>query len=188
MTKTYLKNIFPRDIRWTVCAFLISSILICASLACLFFALPHKEAYNIKSLPELAPYASLTVRQLDDKAVSAWLESTENARLHLLASAVERAAGNESYAIRVSVGALLLNRLENENFPSSLSAVIAGAGLYPESTDIKVSERSYHAASAALMGVDPTFGALYIISTDDAFFSEYKDRVSALYGNFAFIR
>ena len=49
----------------------------------------------------------------------------EEADMRLLAYAIENAAGGESYTVMVSLGAVLLNRLTSEAYPSSLGAVIA---------------------------------------------------------------
>lgn len=83
----------------------------------------------------------------------------EEIDVRLLACAIENAAGGESYTVMVSLGAVLLNRLSDESYPSSLAAVIADAGI-----DISVSEpssRALRAAADAVGGFDPTCGALH---------------------------
>lgn len=82
----------------------------------------------------------------------------EETDIRLLARAIENAACGESYTVMVSLGAVLLNRLADESYPSSLAAVIADAGI-----DISVSEpssRALRAAADAAGGFDPTCGAL----------------------------
>ena len=83
----------------------------------------------------------------------------EEIDISLLARAIENAAQDESYTVMVSVGAVLLNRLADESYPSSLAAVIADAGI-----DISVSipsSRALRAAADAAGGFDPTSGALH---------------------------
>ena len=83
----------------------------------------------------------------------------EEIDVRLLAYAIESAARGESYTVMVSVGAVLINRLTDESYPSSLGAVIADAGI-----DISVGEpssRALRAAADASCGFDPTGGALH---------------------------
>lgn len=112
---------------------------------------------------------------------------SEDADLELLARAIDKACGAEDYAIRVSFGAVIMNRAESDSFPSSISAVIRSAGLYPDSFEDAIPERTIHAARAAMLGIDPTMGALYIMNTSDERFSEYESGTTAIYGNYAFI-
>lgn len=76
----------------------------------------------------------------------------------LLASAVESAAGGESYTVMVSLASVLLNRVESEAYPESLAAVISDAGI--DVSSVLPSTRAYRAAEDALGGFDPTAGAL----------------------------
>ncbi|GAB6181569.1 hypothetical protein JCM14036_28880 [Desulfotomaculum defluvii] len=85
--------------------------------------------------------------------------------LALMASIIEAEAANEPYDGKVAVGAVILNRVENSEFPNTLSDVI-----YQESAFESVannhykrpfSDASLEAAQAALAGQDPTKGALY---------------------------
>ena len=102
----------------------------------------------------------------------------EEIDIRLLACAIENAARGKSYTVMVSLGAVLLNRLTDESYPSSLAAVIADAGI-----DISVSEpssRALRAAADAVGGFDPTCGALrykigeydgdVVLATDSWFF------------------
>lgn len=83
----------------------------------------------------------------------------EEKDLRLLAYAIENAAGGESYTVMVSLGAVLLNRLAEESYPSSLGAVIADAGI--DISGAEPSSRAMRAASDAVRGFDPTMGALH---------------------------
>ena len=84
--------------------------------------------------------------------------SAESEDVLLLASAAEAVAGGESYTVMAAISSVLLNRLRDDGYPSSLAAVISDAGI-----DISVCEassRAIHAAKDALGGFDPTCGAL----------------------------
>lgn len=105
----------------------------------------------------------------------------------LLAKAIQKVCGDESYAVRVAFGAVILNRVESNQFPNSVSAVLRNAGIYPDDSGDKIEERSRHAAYSALTGVDPTIGSLYIMDTDDPRYPEYEAQTNAIYGRFAFI-
>ncbi len=83
----------------------------------------------------------------------------EEIDVHLLACAIENASRGESYTVMVSVGAVLLNRLTSESYPSSLGAVIADAGI--DISESEPSARALRAASDAVGGFDPTGGALH---------------------------
>ena len=77
----------------------------------------------------------------------------------LLASAAEAVAGGESYTVMAAFSSVMLNRVRNEDYPSSLAAVILDAGI--DISAVKVSPRSIRAARDALGGFDPTGGALH---------------------------
>ncbi len=83
----------------------------------------------------------------------------EEKELRLLAYAIENAACGESYTVMVSLGAVLLNRLTSEAYPSSLGAVIADAGI--DISEAEPSSRALRAAADAVGGFDPTGGALH---------------------------
>ena len=77
----------------------------------------------------------------------------------LLTLAVEAVAPDESYTVMVSVASVLLNRVESEQYPMSLAAVIADAGI--DISAVTPSLRARSAARDAISGFDPTAGALF---------------------------
>ena len=85
--------------------------------------------------------------------------TAESEEVMLLASAAEAVAGGESYTVMAAFSSVLLNRVRNEDYPSSLAAVILDAGI--DISAVKVSPRSIRAARDALGGFDPTGGALH---------------------------
>jgi N-acetylmuramoyl-L-alanine amidase len=87
--------------------------------------------------------------------------------VQLLARAINGEARGEPYEGQVAVGAVILNRVKNPNFPNSIAGVIYQPGAFtavrdgqinvpidPKSTVVK-------AAQDALNGWDPTYGCIY---------------------------
>ena len=83
----------------------------------------------------------------------------ESEEVLLLAYAAEAVAGGESYTVMLAVSSVLLNRVRDEAYPSSLAAIISDAGI--DLSAVEVSQRAIHAARDALGGFDPTGGALH---------------------------
>lgn len=76
----------------------------------------------------------------------------------MLARVLNAEVGKCSYAAQVALGATLINRLADPCYPGELGAVIRDAGLRAASGEVPM--RAMRAAHAALMGVDPTHGAV----------------------------
>ena len=89
--------------------------------------------------------------------------------LDLLARLVTAEADGESYKTKVAVAAVVLNRVQNPRYPSTLKDVIyeVSGGYYQFTPvyngwiDKPASQDSKNAAYEALYGSDPTNGALY---------------------------
>lgn len=85
--------------------------------------------------------------------------------LHLLARAVYGEARGESYTGQVAVAAVILNRVENKNFPNSIKGVIyeplAFTAVADGQINLKPNATALRAAREALEGKDPSGGALY---------------------------
>ena len=78
--------------------------------------------------------------------------------IRLLASAVESEASGESYTVMLAVASVLVNRMNDSDYPDTLGAVIFDSGIVPGSDCL--SNRALKAAEDALLGFDPTSGAL----------------------------
>lgn len=175
----------PSDVKNAIGFFCIASL----AIPILLFPLAnHASRDAAPDLPiepcGLEPYILQTDLTL---SVSADLSVSEQSDITLLSSACEELLGNESYGIRVAFCALILNRCSDDSFPSSVSAVLKSAGIYPESLKNTVSERTLHAVHAAMRGVDPSMGALYMMNHKDASLEEYRERVTAILPPYAFI-
>lgn len=85
--------------------------------------------------------------------------------IYWLSKAVYAEARGESYAGQVAVAAVILNRLENEDFPKTVKGVIFEPTAFTCVSDGQIyldpSTQAVTAAREALMGSDPTGGALY---------------------------
>jgi N-acetylmuramoyl-L-alanine amidase len=84
----------------------------------------------------------------------------------LLARVIEGEAGDEPYEGKVAVGAVLLNRMQSSAFPHTLAGVVFQPDAFESVSNGLIwarqpTEECLRAASAALSGWDPTFGALY---------------------------
>ena len=184
----YAAGNIPADIKHAMLAFLSSSVVMCLAISGVRVFSAERENTDF-SPTSLEPYIESAMGE-DIPADTEAIECSASGEIDLvlLAGAIERAVPFESYAVRVSFGAVLINRARDEKFPQSLSSVIKHAGLYSDKTSEEISERTLHAARDALLGVDPTFGALYVINVNDAHYPDFKERVTAIYSKYAFLR
>lgn len=94
--------------------------------------------------------------------------------LQLMARAINGEARGEPYEGQVAVGAVILNRVNNPNFPNTISGVIYQKGAFTAVSDgqinVQIDENStvVKAAQDALNGWDPTNGAIYYFNPDTA--------------------
>lgn len=83
----------------------------------------------------------------------------------LLAMVIEGEAADEPYEGKVAVAAVILNRMENKQFPNTLSGVVyedwAFESVMNGQYKRPLTQESINAAQAAIRGTDPTNGALY---------------------------
>ncbi|MGI6492297.1 MAG: LysM peptidoglycan-binding domain-containing protein [Peptococcaceae bacterium] len=94
------------------------------------------------------------------------------ADIDLLARLITAEADGEPYEGKVAVGAVVLNRIDNPDFPNSIKSVIYqyGNGIYQFEPVMNgqinkpASKDSLNAAKDALNGWDPTNGALYFFA------------------------
>ena len=91
--------------------------------------------------------------------------SSDSNNLNLLARIINGEARGEPYNGMVAVGAVILNRVANPNFPSTVAGVIYQKGAFDAVSDGQInltpSSQCYNAARDALNGWDPTGGAIY---------------------------
>lgn len=92
--------------------------------------------------------------------------------LYLLAKCIHAEARGEPYVGQVAVGAVILNRVKNPNFPNTISGVIyqpyAFTAVADGQINLEPNETAYNAARDALNGWDPTYGAIYYYNPSTA--------------------
>ena len=88
-----------------------------------------------------------------------------DSELNLLARCIFAEAGAEDYEGQLAVAAVIINRVQNERFPDTITEVIYQHRQFECVTNGMINnaapESCYQAALAALYGADNTFGALY---------------------------
>lgn len=92
--------------------------------------------------------------------------------IQLMANAVYGEARGEPYIGQVAVAAVILNRLESEKFPQSVSGVIFQPGAFTAVTDGQIwltpNATAKKAVMDAINGWDPSNGCLYYFNPDTA--------------------
>ena len=90
---------------------------------------------------------------------------SESKEVMLLARCINGEARGEPYAGQVAVAAVILNRVDHEEFPDTVSGVIYQSGAFDAVMDGQINltpnESCIRAAKDALNGWDPTGGAIY---------------------------
>ena len=86
----------------------------------------------------------------------------------VLAKLIEAEAGGTDLQTMTAVGAVVMNRVASIEFPDTVLQVIYSGGSFDSVVDgsiheARASELAYRAAEDALMGYDPTEGALYVL-------------------------
>jgi len=98
--------------------------------------------------------------------------STNNNDVNLLARVIHGEARGEPYNGMVAVGAVVLNRVRNSNFPNTIAGVIYQSGAFDAVADGQInltpSSQAVSAARDALNGWDPSNGAIYYFNPNTA--------------------
>lgn len=119
-----------------------------------------------------------TVNQLDNQSwsLASATRMTDNDYENLLA-VVEAEAGGEDVEGRIMVANVILNRVEDENFPDDVTSVIwqkaGGSPQFSPTEDgrihtVTISNTTREAVNRAIDGEDLSQGALYFIAKDQA--------------------
>lgn len=100
-----------------------------------------------------------------DSQVAAQKGTVSSNDVWVLAKCIHGEARGETYTGQVAVGAVIINRVKNPNFPNSVYGVIFEPGAFDAVSDGQYyqapSDSSVKAARAAISGWDPSGGALY---------------------------
>lgn len=101
------------------------------------------------------------------KLGNAYAQDSSISETQLLARTINGEARGESYEGQVAVGAVILNRTKDPNFPKTLAGVIYQPGAFTAVSDgqinvpIDSASSVVKAAQDALNGWDPTDGCIY---------------------------
>lgn len=138
-----------------------------------------KVTETAAKVTETAVKVSETTKQVENpvKTNSRGLtgKSISQEELELLARVIYAEARGEGIEGQVAVGAVVLNRLKDPEFPKTIKEVIFQRGAFTAVDDKQIhllpNEVAFQAAQEALEGKDPTGGALYYYNPQTA-----KDR------------
>ncbi|NPV71399.1 MAG: spore cortex-lytic protein [Firmicutes bacterium] len=120
----------------------------------------------VVALVAAAAYASNRKTALDIEPVIASSGVSRGGETLLLARLVHGEANAEPYAGQVAVASVILNRVQAPGFPKSIPDVVYEPGAFESVSNGLIwsdypSEENIAAATAALNGWDPTYGALF---------------------------
>jgi len=98
--------------------------------------------------------------------------TTASGDTYLLAQCIHGEGRGESYKGQVAIAAVILNRVDNSNFPNSISGVIYQPGAFDAVSDGQINltpnDTALRAAKDAMNGYDPTNGCIYYYNPDTA--------------------
>ncbi len=152
-----------------------------------------------KATPEIAKSTNVSTKALTTTAKSSTSDkgviSYTQSELDLLARLITAEATGQPYKAMVSVGAVVVNRVQSKEWPNTISKVInhVPAGYY-QFTPVKngyikkpASQTAIKAAKAALNGSDPTNGAMFYF--DDSTNNEFllAKKVAVKFGKMVFV-
>lgn len=98
--------------------------------------------------------------------------SLNKSEMDILAKVIYSEARGESYTGQVAVGAVVMNRIQSDQFPDTISGVVFQPGAFTAVDDgqfwLTPDRTAYLAAQDAVRGWDPSYGSLYYFNPDTA--------------------
>ena len=120
----------------------------------------------------IAGTKTLQAMGINSSSSSSSSSSANSSNLNLLARVVYGEARGEPYTGQVAVAAVVLNRVNNSNFPNTIAGVVYQSGAFTAVSDGQINltpnDTAMKAAQDALNGWDPTYGAIYYFNPDTA--------------------
>lgn len=111
------------------------------------------------------PVSDSTVYAQNFSSISRGRVPITEEELELLARVIHGEARGEDFIGQVAVAAVVLNRVQDRGFPNTIREVIyqqnAFTAVNDKQINLEPNETAYRAALAAIMGEDPTGGAIY---------------------------
>lgn len=115
---------------------------------------------------------SKTAAAMGIKLTSTSSSSTYSNDEYLLAKVIHAEARGETYVGQVAIGAVVLNRVRNSQFPNTIAGVIyqpyAFTAVNDGQINLEPNATAYKAAKDALNGWDPTYGSIYYFNPNTA--------------------
>ena len=176
-----LKNfiIQKRDLLLSLC------LITCASAVMSAVILPYKALMSLGEPYESEAHTCAALSVLHPVGITYDLECD------LLARFIFSLAENEPYVCQVSIGATIVNRKNSAHFSDDIASIIFNCSPHfsEDMLSVEPNERSRHAARDALMGVDPSGGALYFCRRgNESDLPNSKRLFTANYGSFRFAK
>ena len=118
----------------------------------------------------------IAIVMLDKNQINdvSYASGSNTSDIQLMARAINGEARGEPYEGQVAVGAVILNRVKNSQFPNTVAGVIYQSGAFTAVSDgqinVPIEENSsvYKAARDAMNGWDPTGGCIYYFNPNTA--------------------
>ncbi len=118
----------------------------------------------------------IAIVMLDKNQINdvSYASGSNTSDIQLMARAINGEARGEPYEGQVAVGAVILNRVKNSQFPNTVAGVIYQSGAFTAVSDgqinVPIEENSsvYKAARDAMNGWDPTGGCIYYFNPSTA--------------------
>lgn len=132
-----------------------------AYLVCIALMLGVAAHASVNQVPETP---EPVVDAVDEEATDTVIEADPE-EVDLLARVIQAEAATEPYEGKVAVGAVVINRVEHEDFPDTINEVIYEPRAFCTVTNGSIRNpagaEARRAAQDALAGKDPSRGALY---------------------------
>ena len=126
-------------------------------------AVRYFQSKNGLAVDGVAGSATLAAMGIDSSS-----KGSTNSNVDLLARAISGEARGEPYEGQVAVGAVILNRVDNPNFPNTIAGVIYQKGAFDSVHDGQINmtptASARKAAQDAINGWDPSGGCIYFFN------------------------
>ena len=135
-------------------------------------AVKYFQRKNGLSVDGIAGPKTLAAMGIMNSSNSTGSSATNSNDLNLLARLIYAESRGEPYTGQVAVGAVVLNRVKNPNFPNTIAGVIYQSGAFSVVNDGQINltpnETAKRAAQDALNGWDPSYGSIYYFNPNTA--------------------
>lgn len=135
-------------------------------------AVKYFQRKNGLSVDGIAGPKTLAAMGIMNSSNSTGSSATNSNDLNLLARLIYAESRGEPYTGQVAVGAVVLNRVKNPNFPNTIAGVIYQSGAFSVVSDGQINltpnETAKRAAQDALNGWDPSYGSIYYFNPNTA--------------------